>query len=134
MINCRARQVLNQSLITSMDTKPQAIIVRPRVYIGHAIAIGPGKIDLLRAIGETRSISAAARALGMPYKKAWTLMCSLNDGFGQPVIEATAGGKGGGGTTLTPLGVALLERYSALEECIARASSAELDALRALAG
>jgi molybdate transport system regulatory protein len=43
----------------------QVILVRPRIYIGGDIAIGPGKIDLLRAVGETRSIAAAARALGV---------------------------------------------------------------------
>lgn len=116
-----------------MQMKPHAIIVRPRVYIGESIAIGPGKIDLLRAIGETRSISGAARALDMPYKKAWLLVSSLNDGFGKPLVEAAKGGKGGGGAVLTPLGISLLERYAQLEERINQSSVAELEALRALA-
>lgn len=119
--------------MTASEKTLQAIIVRPRVYIGETIALGPGKIDLLRAIGETNSISAAARALGMPYKKAWLLVCSLNEGFGKPVIHASKGGKGGGGTSLTQLGVDLLQRYAALEERINRESAAELEALRALA-
>lgn len=110
----------------------QAIIMRPRVYIGDQISLGPGKIDLLRVIGETRSIAAAARTLGMPYKRAWLLIDSLNQGLGQPVVITASGGKGGGGTTVTELGQELLKRYMALEETINAASMAELEALRQL--
>ncbi|WP_296556976.1 LysR family transcriptional regulator [Pigmentiphaga sp.] len=110
-----------------------AVMVRPRVYIGESIALGPGKIDLLRAIGKTRSLSAAARSLGIPYKRAWLLVDSLNHGFGQPVVQAVAGGKGGGGTILTVLGAELVSRYDALERRINEASVAELKALRQLA-
>ena len=113
-------------------SKPQAVIVRPRVYIGDSIVLGPGKIDLLRLVGETHSISAAARALRIPYKRAWLLVDSLNEGFGRPVIVPTRGGKGGGGTILTPLGQELLNLYTALEQRINAESAAELEALRAL--
>lgn len=118
--------------MTASEKTLQAIIVRPRICIGDAIVLGPGKIDLLRLIGETHSISAAARALGMPYKRAWLLVDSLNTGFGRPVILTTKGGKGGGGTSLTQLGADLLLRYSALEQRINRESAPELEALRAL--
>lgn len=50
---------------------PAAILVRPRIYIGDNIALGPGKIDMLRQVAQTHSIAAAARALGLPYKRAW---------------------------------------------------------------
>lgn len=111
----------------------KTIRIRPRIYIGDAIALGPGKIDLLRHVGEMRSISAAARALGIPYKRAWLLIESLNRGFCRPVVSTATGGKGGGGATLTPLGQALVERYLALEERINASSAAELAALQALA-
>lgn len=39
---------------------PCAALVRPRIHMGAEIVIGPGKIDLLQAVGETRSIAAAA--------------------------------------------------------------------------
>ncbi len=109
-------------------------LVRPRIYIGDTIALGPGKIDLLRQIDQTRSIAAAARALKMPYKRAWLLIDSLNQGFGRPVVSTASGGKGGGGALLTALGQELLARYTALEERINTASSREIDALCALAG
>lgn len=114
-------------------TKRQAIIVRPRVYIGDEIALGPGKIDLLRQVVDTHSIAGAARALGVPYKRAWLLIDSLNQGFGRPVVDTATGGRGGGGAVVTPLGLELVARYVALEERINAASTAELDALRALA-
>lgn len=113
--------------------KHQRIMVRPRIYIGEKISIGPGKIDLLKEIARSHSIAAAARTLAMPYKRAWLLIDSLNQGFGKPVVETMSGGKGGGHTVLTPLGQALIERYVALETRLNRASCAELDALCELA-
>jgi len=108
-------------------------MVRPRLYIGESIAIGPGKIDLLRQVAVTHSISAAARSLGMTYKRAWLLIDSLNQGFGRPVVETSTGGKGGGGATLTALGSHLVERYAAIEARLNDAAKDELDALRRLA-
>lgn len=111
--------------------KSFAVLVRPCVYIDDGIAIGPGKIDLLRAVGETRSIAAAARSLGVPYKRAWLLIDSLNVGFGRPVVETVTGGKGGG-ASLTTLGQQLVTAYDALEKRINTEAGPELDALRQL--
>jgi len=113
--------------------KLHAVLVRPRIYIGDGIAIGPGKIDLLRAVDETRSIAAAARAIGLPYKRAWLLIDSLNEGFGRLVVETATGGKGGGGASLTTIGQQLIERYDALEASLNASAGKELQALRALA-
>lgn len=119
--------------MTPADSPASSIRIRPRIYIGKNIALGPGKIDLLDRVGQTRSIAAAARALGLPYKKAWLLIDSLNQGFGRPVVDTAAGGKGGGGACLTPLGQELVIRYMALEQRINAASEAELQALLELA-
>lgn len=113
-------------------TVQQATLVRPRVYIGDDISIGPGKVDLLRRIDETHSIAAAARSLAIPYKKAWLLLDSLNQALGRPVVETSSGGKGGGGAKLTSLGQQLVACYVALEERLNAESTAELNALRAL--
>ncbi|HBO5486886.1 winged helix-turn-helix domain-containing protein [Castellaniella defragrans] len=119
--------------MTSKLGKPRAILVRPRVYIGDSIALGPGKIDLLRQVGDTRSIAAAARALGVPYKRAWLLIDSLNQGFGQLVVATATGGKGGGGASLTTLGQELVAAYDALEKRLNAEAAPELEALRKLA-
>lgn len=108
-------------------------LVRPRLYLGDELSLGPGKIDLLRKVGEVGSISAAARALGVPYKRAWLLIDTLNRGFPSPVLETVAGGKQGGGARLTPLGEALVAAYDALETKLNAAARAELNALVRLA-
>lgn len=118
---------------TTPVTSHKAVIIRPRIYLGDGIAIGPGKIALLRAVGESRSISAAAKALGMTYKRAWLLIDTLNRGFARPVVETATGGRGGGGARLTPLGEQLVLRYDALEARINEAAQAELAALIRLA-
>ncbi|MFU1505661.1 winged helix-turn-helix domain-containing protein [Aeromonas veronii] len=118
--------------MNTVNPKSQVILVRPRVYIGKNLSIGPGKIDLLRAIGEARSISAAARSMDLPYKRAWLLINTLNEGFPCPVVETATGGKGGGGASLTPLGVQLVEAYDALEKRLNSQASPELELLRQL--
>jgi len=107
-------------------------LVRPRIQLGDAVALGPGKIDLLRAICETQSISGAARQMGLAYKRAWLLIDTLNQGFGRPVVTTATGGKGGGGAHLTPLGEQIVLRYDALEARINTAAQAEVAALRRL--
>lgn len=85
-----------------------------RLYNGADIAMGPGKADLLAAIAQHGSISAAARALGMSYRRAWLLVETMNRSFQQPLVSTLAGGKQGGGTQLTALGEQVLQRYRAL--------------------
>jgi molybdate transport system regulatory protein len=108
------------------------ILLRPRLYLGEGLSIGPGKIELLRALGRACSISAAARELGMPYKRAWLLIDSLNQGFGQPVAETAIGGKGGGGARLTPLGERLVDVYDRLQARLNASARDELAAFMAL--
>jgi len=68
-----------------------------RIDLGPDFRIGPGKIALLEMIARHGSISAAGRALGMSYRRAWMLVEAMNTGFGRPVVEAQSGGRPGGG-------------------------------------
>src|ERR1700730_6297389 len=77
---------------------------RLRILLGSSIAIGPGKAALLELIGETGSIAAAGRRMGMSYRRAWVLAKTMNACFREPLIEAAKGGIGGGGGRLTPKG------------------------------
>ncbi len=88
---------------------------RLRVLLGAAIAIGPGKADLLDAIAANGSISAAAKRMGMSYRRAWLLVDTMNGCFRGPLVASTRGGAGGGGAQLTPLGVEVLARYRDME-------------------
>lgn len=101
-------------------------IIRPRLFLGEKLLVGPGKIDLLRAVDQHSSISAAARASSMTYKRAWLLLDELRQACGAAVIDSSAGGSGGGGATVTPLGHALLEQYDAIEAACQAASAPHL--------
>jgi molybdate transport system regulatory protein len=102
---------------------------RLRILRGRDIAVGPGKIDLLEAIGRTGSITAAARSLGMSYRRAWLLVDTMNRCFRTPVVRTEAGGRRGGGTRLTAAGQEALRLYRSVEKLAAGAASAELRAL-----
>ena len=95
--------------------KPTTVNFRLRVTRGDDIAIGPGKIDLLEAIDRTGSITAAAKALGMSYRRAWLLVDTMNRCFKSPVVDAESGGRRGGGTALTPVGADVVRRYRRIE-------------------
>jgi molybdate transport system regulatory protein len=92
-------------------------------------AIGPGKIALLEAIGSTGSITSAAKLLGMSYRRAWLLVDETNRCLVRPAVRTAAGGKRGGGTSLTPAGAELVRRYRAVER---ETSSAVAHQLRSL--
>lgn len=66
---------------------------------------------LLAQIGKTRSISAAAKAVGLSYKAAWDAVDSMNNLAHEALVRRSAGGKGGGGTTLTDAGLQLVATY-----------------------
>jgi len=105
-----------------------------RLHNGTDIALGPGKADLLEAIAQHGSISAAARALGMSYRRAWLLVETMNRSFRQPLVSTLAGGKHGGGTQLTETGEQVLRRYRALcvqAQAVVQDGCAELAALLA---
>ena len=82
-----------------------------RIVVPDGGAIGPGKIDLLRAIGDAQSISAAAREMDMSYRRAWMLLDETRKAINAEVIETHAGGADRGGATLTAAGKELIAAY-----------------------
>jgi molybdate transport system regulatory protein len=93
--------------------------------------IGPGKVDLLEQIAAHGSISAGARQMGMSYKQAWLLVEDMNRLFRKPVVVAQKGGQRGGGAALTPIGLAVVARYRAIERAAEAAAAPHIAALRA---
>lgn len=81
---------------------------------GQTLA-GATRIALLTAIRDTGSITGAAKAVGISYKAAWDAVDAMNNLAGEALVVRAAGGKGGGGTTLTPCALRLIETFRAIE-------------------
>lgn len=103
-----------------------------RIRIGDVIALGPGKVALLEAVLGYGSISAAARSLGMSYRRAWLLIDELNRSLKSPATVSERGGQNGGGCTLTPVGDNIVRLYRDVETQAEAACSAQIAALTRL--
>ncbi len=99
------------SVASNGELKPQL-----RISFRKSIAMGPGKADLLEAIAESGSISAAARKLAMSYRRAWLLVDTMNGSFKAPLVETLTGGARGGGAQVTALGHDVVKRYREMEK------------------
>jgi molybdate transport system regulatory protein len=97
-----------------------------RILFRKAIAMGPGKAELLHAIERTGSISAAAREMDMSYRRAWLLVDAMNQSFRQAVVSTETGGQKGGGARVTPFGQEMLARYLHMEAKAASAVEKEM--------
>ena len=106
--------------------------VKVRVRHNDEIAMGPGKADLLDAIAETGSISAAARSMNMSYRRAWLLVDVMNRTFRAPLVVGAAGGHQGGGAGVTETGRAVLAAFRAMEAASAAAVDAHVASLASL--
>lgn len=117
-----------------MPSKRSRTDVRFRLRITHGdtIAVGPGKIDLLEAIDGAGSLTAAAKRLGMSYRRAWLLVDTMNRCFREPVVRTEAGGIHGGSTTLTELGREVVSRYRHADGEAQAAGKRDIDALLGL--
>ncbi|CAN7630551.1 TOBE domain-containing protein [Caballeronia sp. LjRoot29] len=82
---------------------------------GDATLGGAARIALLAAIQQTGSITGAAKAVGMSYKAAWDAIDTMNNLAGTTLVVRATGGKGGGGTTLTPKALRLIDTYRVIE-------------------
>lgn|SRR5579862_2528679 len=98
-----------------------------RVMFGADIAIGPGKAELLEAIERTGSISAAAKRLGISYRRTWILVDTMNRCFREPVVDSSTGGPGGGGAAVTAFGKRVLASFRAMQARVDRALDPELE-------
>jgi molybdate transport system regulatory protein len=103
-----------------------------RISFKKSIAMGPGKADLLDAIERTGSISAAARELGMSYRRAWLLVDTMNACFESPLVSTLTGGQHGGGAQVTELGHEVVKRYRAMEKKAAASVAKEMAQFAAL--
>jgi molybdate transport system regulatory protein len=66
----------------------------------------------------------------MSYARAWGLVHDLGETFGAPVVDASPGGKSGGGAKLTPLGRKVIQAYRTAESRAKRATQPQISALQ----
>ena len=100
-----------------------------RIDLASGDRIGPGKIALLEAIRTTGSISAAARSIGMSYRRAWLLVEEINRTLREPAVTAETGGSGGGGAVVTPMGERVVGLYRTIESQARTAAGGEFRAI-----
>ncbi len=106
--------------------------LRLRLLFGDRLVLGPGKAELLAGIGQTGSIAAAGRAMGMSYKRAWSLVEEMNAAFRVPLVTSARGGAGGGGASLTDAGVEVLAAYRSLLAASVAAAAPDVARIAAL--
>jgi molybdate transport system regulatory protein len=104
--------------------------LKAQLLLGDEIAFGPGKADLLDAIKAKGSISAAARHMGLSYRRAWLMVDAMNRLFRQPLVTATPGARGG--ACVTAAGEEALACYRALQVALAEPAQREGERLLAM--
>ncbi len=101
-----------------MSDSASRLQVRSKIWLeidGEPV-FGQGREELLRLIQQGSSINAAAKEMGIPYRKAWTYIDAMEKRLGFPLVNRQKGGAGGGGSSLTPQAVALLEKFNLLQK------------------
>lgn len=103
--------------------------IRCWIEMDQAKFFGPGRARLLELIEELGSLSKAAKAMNMSYKKAWDMVQDLNNRGSKPYVHLQKGGKDGGFAELTPHGSALLQKYRELDHHLQGISKSQEDLL-----
>lgn len=116
---------------TANAIKP-VVRFRMRITAADVVAIGPGKVELLEAIGRTGSITAAAKSLHMSYRRAWILLDIVNRSLRAPAVDCARGGQDGGGSSLTEAGRQLITLYRRIEATAASACQRDIKRLLAM--
>jgi molybdate transport system regulatory protein len=133
----RLHYPLSESSLSAAPTRPHEIDastgVSVRIDLASGDHVGSGKIALLEAIQAQKSISGAARSLGMTFLKAHRWVQAINNVLRAPAVATEVGGPNGGGAVLTPIGTQVVDLYRAIETSAQLAADADLRAIEALA-
>jgi molybdate transport system regulatory protein len=85
------------------------------ISVGDETLGGSDRFGLLRAIASEGSITRAAKRYGISYKSAWNAIAAMNALAGEPLVERSVGGRGGGSTRLTARGQLLVDRFAEID-------------------
>lgn len=97
---------------------PKSFSIKSRLWIEHnnQMFLGEGRVKLLKAIHQEGSLNKACKEEGISYKKAWKLLEGLNEAAPKPLVIKHTGGKNGGGTSVTPYGLKVIEFYESINQ------------------
>lgn len=101
-----------------MKNQKSGLQVRSKIWLeldGKPV-FGQGREELLCLIRKTGSINAAAKEMGIPYRKAWTYVDAMEKRFGFPLVVRQKGGAGGGEAFLSPRAVSIIEKFHMLKK------------------
>ena len=96
------------------------IVARSKIWLetnGHPF-LGDGRYRLLKAIERKGSINAAARDIGISYRKAWSQLQAMEESAPFTLLVRKVGGKEGGSSTLTPEIMQIMKQYELLRDRI----------------
>jgi molybdate transport system regulatory protein len=99
-----------------MDDKEIALEGKVWMTVGGENLGGTNRVELLAAIAALGSITSAAKRVGLSYKAAWDAIDTMNNLAGEPLVQRSTGGKGGGGTRLTARGAQLVANFTMIEQ------------------
>ncbi|GLI34172.1 MAG: LysR family transcriptional regulator [Deltaproteobacteria bacterium] len=105
--------------VATFKPHPKKLVVRSKIWIEDEngdVVFGSGRLRILNAVEEHGSILAASKQLNMSYRAVWGKIKATEERLGQPLLSRKAGGARGGGSELTPLGKALVERFRQLQK------------------
>lgn len=101
-----------------VSKEPRKLAIKSKIWIEDEkgdVVFGSGRLRILNAIEEHGSILAASKELHMSYRAVWGKIKATEERLGQSLLSKRAGGAQGGGSELTPLGRALVERFKQLQ-------------------
>lgn len=116
-VNARGNECLGRDAVKNAKSKPETS-VSGSLWIQRRQSefLGNDRINLLEKIDELGSITKAAKAVGISYKTAWDTVNLINNLAEKPLVDRSAGGKGGGGTSLTVEGKKVINQFKAIQE------------------
>lgn len=81
------------------------------IELDGAVVLSTWRVRLLETIEQIGSITGAAEAMSVPYRKAWERLREMEERMGVDLVKTEVGGIGGGGAKLTPDAAGLIERF-----------------------
>lgn len=103
------------------------LYTRSKIWLEDAngsVVFGLGRYRMLEAIQRLGSINAAAKELKMGYRAVWARIHATEERLGLDLLVKKTGGSTGGGSQLTPLAEALVQRFESIRACVEKETDA----------